>query len=55
MYNDWRKNVTKKLLQENVEKLLKDNNERNKIIKNLENFDVNNSTDIIYKAIKEII
>lgn len=49
------KNVTKKLLQENVEKLLKDNNERNKIIKNLENFDVNNSTDIIYKAIKEII
>lgn len=48
-------NLTGDILNENVDKLLNDSNYRNDMIKNLEKFDVNNSTDKIYKAIKEII
>ena len=48
-------NLTGHILSKNVDKLLNDSNYRNDMIKNLEKFDVNNSTDKIYKAIKEII
>ena len=48
-------NLTGDILSENVDKLLNDSKYRNDMIKNLEKFDVNNSTDKIYKAIKEII
>ena len=48
-------NLTGDILSENVDKLLNDSKYRNDMIKNLEKFDVNNSADKIYKAIKEII